>query len=143
MLRVVKTDYAAEIREQLTGYIAQTDENQSYIAKKVGVSKTAISLFLKGTYTGNNDEPAQKVEQYIQMSEARKNIIKEPEICLSVGNTKDILEKSRIAHMNDDILLIHGPAGCGKTTALKYYAEHNNGVIFVEADVTINSPPAP
>jgi len=139
-LRVVKEDYISDVRDQLTRYITLEKAKQSQIAQGTGVSKTAISLFLKGTYTGNNEELAQKIEQYIHMGLARKTIIKEPDICLSVGNTKDILQKAKIAHMNNNILLIHGPAGCGKTTALKYYTKHNNGVIFVEADVTVNSP---
>jgi len=141
MLQLLNTScHIEDARKSLASYIAKENTNQSKVAKEIGVSKTAISLFLKGTYTGNNDELAQKVKQYIHMGAARKAIIKEPEICLTVNNTKNILSRTKIAHMHNDILLIYGASGCGKTTALKYYAQQNNGVIFVEADVTISSP---
>ena len=140
MENTASTNGIAEIRENLSRYVAQGQVSQSQVAREVGVSKTAISLFLKGNYTGNNEELARKIEQYLRMDKARNEVIKEPEICLDVCNTADILSRAKIAHMHKNILLIHGPAGCGKTTALKHYAQQNNGVIFVEADVTINSP---
>jgi len=133
-------DYVTDVRAQLSRYIAHEKTSQSQVAKGLDVSKTTVSLFLKGTYTGNNEELSQKIEQYIRMGTARKAVIKVPEVNPSVTNTRNILRMTKIAHMNKDILLIHGPAGCGKTTALKHYAKSNNGVIIVEADVTIKTP---
>jgi DNA transposition AAA+ family ATPase len=133
-------DYVSGMRKGLAEYISRTKETQSQIAKELGFSKTAVSLFLSETYDGNNLELAKKIEQYIQMGAARQAVARVPEICLSVNNTKTILEKAEIAHVYNDIVLIYGPAGCGKSTALKYYALHHNGAIYVEADVTTNSP---
>lgn len=61
-------------------------------------------------------------------------------ICLTVQNTIDIIQTAQIAHIQNTIALIYGPAGCGKTTALQNYARTNNNVIYVEADVTTNAP---
>lgn len=47
-----------------------------------------------------------------------------------------------MAHASNEILLLYGPAGCGKTTALKHYAENNNGVTYIEADATTGTPRA-
>lgn len=135
-----RMDFVSQAREKLAGYISKAKESQSRVAKELGVSKTVLSLFLSGTYTGNNEELAKKIEQYIRMGTARQTVAKAPEICLSVNNTRSILEKAKIAHLYNDIVLIYGPAGCGKSTALKYYAQHNNGAVYVEADVTTNSP---
>ena len=140
MENVMNTNGITDARESLIRYLANGQTNQSKVAKEVGVSKTAISLFLKGTYTGNNTELAEKINQFLRMVTARKAVIKKPGICLDVGNTNDILMRVKIAHMQNDILLIYGPAGSGKTTALKHYSQQNNGVIYVEADGTIKNP---
>lgn len=133
-------DFISEMRRGLSEYIAEEGESQSQIARELGVSKTCLSQFLNDVYTGNNLELAKKAEQLVRMGTARREAAKAPEICLTVRNTKTILEKVRISHIYNDILLIYGPAGCGKSTALKYYAQQNNGVIYVEADATTNSP---
>ena len=133
-------NYVSDMRKNIVEYISKTNESQSQIAKELGISKTVISLFLSDTYIGNNLELAKKIEQYIKMGAARQAVAKAPEVCLEVNNTRIILEKAKIAHIYNDIVLIYGPAGCGKSTALKYYAGHNNGAFYVEADVTTNSP---
>lgn len=131
--------YVDGIRNKLNKYIAETKKSQSQISKELGVSKTTLSMFLTNSYSGNNQDIAEKVEQYLQMGAVRKELAKEPGICLNLTNTEMILEKTRIAHISNDILLIYGAAGCGKTTALKHYAKNTNGAIYVEADVTTNS----
>ncbi|MCI9193868.1 MAG: AAA family ATPase [Acutalibacter muris] len=133
-------DYVSEMRESLAAYISDAQESQSNVAKELGISKTTLSLFLSGTYTGNNQELAKKAGQYIRMGTARRSVARAPAICRSVGNTKAIQEKAKIAHLYGEIVVIYGPAGCGKSTALRDYQQNNNGTIYVETDVTTNSP---
>lgn len=131
--------YVEEMRQRLASYIESTGASQSRIAKELGVSKATVSLFLSGTYSGNNQELARNVEQLLKMGAARKSTAQAPAVCLSVGNTLEIEQKTKIAHVQGNIVLIYGPAGCGKSTALKHYAATNNGVIYVEADATVNT----
>ncbi len=133
-------DYVSSMRQSLAEYISKTEASQSRVAKELGVSKTTLSFFMNGSYTGNNHEIAKSIEQYIHMGAARQAVAKAPKICLTVRNTVEIEQKARIAHIQNSIVLIYGPAGCGKTTALQHYAHTNNGVIYVEADVTTNTP---
>lgn len=128
-----------EYRQKLSDYIKQNNKNQTKLAKELGVSATTLSLFMSGTYKGNNEEMAKKVEQLLRIGAVRQALAKSPEICTSLSNTEKILEKVQITHATNDIMLLYGAAGCGKTTALKHYAEKTNGVIYVEADVTTNS----
>ena len=81
MTKQVSMDYVSEMRENLASYISSAKESQSKVAKELGVSKTVLSLFLSGTYTGNNQELAKKIAQYIQMGTARRTIAKAPAIC--------------------------------------------------------------
>ena len=127
-------------RQRLTRFMEETGINQSQAARGMDVSKATLSLFLSGTYNGNNQELAQKAAQYVNIQTARQNVAKAPDFCPNVQNTKNILSMVRVIHIYGDILLVYGPAGCGKSTALKHYARNNNGVVYVEANVTTNSP---
>ena len=140
MAEQMSMDYVSEMRGNLASYISNAKESQSKVAKELGVSKTVLSLFLSGTYTGNNQELAKKAAQYIHMGTVRRSVAKAPPICRSVANTKAIQEKVQIAHLNGEIVLIYGPAGCGKSTALRDYQQNTNGVIYIEVDITTNSP---
>lgn len=140
MAEQMSMDYVSEMRGNLASYISNAKESQSKVAKELGVSKTVLSLFLSGTYTGNNQELAKKAAQYIRMGTVRRSVAKAPPICRSVGNTRAIQQKAKIAHLYGEIVVIFGPAGCGKSTALRDYQQNTNGVIYIEADVTTNSP---
>lgn len=138
-IKKTENSYINDLRSKLENDIQMNSKTQSQVAKQLGVSKATLSLFLSGNYTGNNEEMAEKVEQYLALVAFRQSIAKEPAVCLTLSNTEQILEKVHITHATNDILLLYGSAGCGKTTALKYYTEHNNGAVYVEADVTTNS----
>lgn len=131
--------YTLEMRSKLLEYIGESKRSRVQIARELGISQAALSQFLNDNYPGNNEEIALKTERFLTMGNAKKALAKAPEISLAVRNTESILQKTFFAHSTNDILLVYGPAGCGKSTALKHYAATNNGVIYVEADVTTNS----
>ena len=56
MAEQTRADFVSEIRKSLMEYISKAKESQSKVANELGVSKTVLSLFLGGTYTGNNGE---------------------------------------------------------------------------------------
>jgi len=128
------------MRQRLSDYIQQEGKTQSQVAKELTVSTATLSLFLSGNYSGDNDEIAKKVAQFLEIGSARKALVQEPGFCMELSNTRKILQLVQITHVSGDILLLYGAAGCGKTTALKHYSSTTNGVIHVEADVTTNSP---
>ena len=68
------------MRERLAQHIEDTGISQSRIAKELGVSKSTVSLFLGGTYSGNNLELARNVEQLLNMGAARQATAQVPEI---------------------------------------------------------------
>lgn len=133
-------DYIQSMREKLMEYMSKTGISQRRTAKELNVSESTVSLFLNGSYQGNNQELAKSIEQYLSLGAARESLAKRPETCLKVSNLVDIERRARAAHLYGNIVLLYGPAGCGKTTALQHYTRANNGVVYVEADVTINSP---
>lgn len=126
-------------RKLIRQYLDKAGRNQAVVAKQIGISPATFSLFLNDRYTGNNEEVAEAIIQFLTIETKKDSLSKKPEIFTDLRNTKEILNKVYVAQVTGDILLIYGDAGCGKTTALKYYRKNNRNVVYIEADVTNNS----
>lgn len=135
-------DAIENMRTLLKKHITETEITQKQLAKKLDVSDTVLSLFLAGNYTGDNNKVAEKAKQYFKIGSVRSRLTPDPNYSEKLVNTMRITEYLQMAHASNEILLLYGPAGCGKTTALKHYAENNNGVVYIEADATTGTPRA-
>lgn len=131
-----------EMREKLREYMSLSGKTQAAIAKELDYSVTAVSQFLNDKYAGDNTEFAARVSQLLNMGAVRKALAKAPDFCIDLSNTRSMIDKISIAHATNDILLLYGPAGCGKSTACRFYADNHKGTVLIEADATTNSPRA-
>jgi DNA transposition AAA+ family ATPase len=129
----------ADMRSRLHSYIEESKRSRTQIARELSISPATLSLFLAGTYTGNNNEIAKKVERFLTTGATRSKLTRAPNIYTELHNTREILQKVEMVHIEREIAVISGPAGCGKTTALKHYALDNSDVIYIELDVTMSS----
>lgn len=129
-------DIVAVARDELSNYILQTQQTQQQIAREMMLSPTLLSLFLSGTYQGNNEEVAQTIIKYLQFRKTLVQNIEAPKFCEELRNAKQVLFAASYAHYNHDIAIVYGGAGAGKTTALKHYQEENTGVVFVTANAS-------
>lgn len=130
------------MRKLLKQHITETGITQKQLARELDISDTVLSLFLANSYTGDNIKVTEKARQYLHIGEVRKALTPDPAYCENLVNTRRITECLQMAHASNEILLLYGPAGCGKTTALKHYSNSNNGVVYLEADATTGTPRA-
>lgn len=130
------------IQKELASFMEQAGKSQRQVAKETGLSTSVISQFLDGTYNGNNEKVATTISQYLTLSKERLNNVQGTAFYSELYNTKEVLYACRYAHIKNDIALIAGDAGAGKTTALEYYKKHNTGVIMVTANSCTTSATA-
>lgn len=123
------------VRQSLNEYIATTGKTQAEIARSVGVSDSRISQFRKGTYTGDNESLAYSLQQMMNLDTRRQQTVKKPGFVVT-STAKEIMTVARYTHEHTDIGVIYGPAGIGKTIALKQYAQEYPSTVFITADVT-------
>lgn len=135
-----KPNEVEEARIKLLEYIEQNNVKQSQIFKAIGISSTTLSLFINGSYTGDNEEVTNKVKQFLSMQNIKQSLSKAPDFYPELENTEEILQMVRMIHALNEILLVYGPAGCGKTAALKRYTATNSNVVYVQADATAATP---
>ena len=129
------------VRDRLKNFLIKSDKKQSIIARSLGVSETALSQFLSGKYLGNVMNLAEKAEQFLSLEYERLEKPKLPNFAFT-STAREIYSAVKYAHVNNDISMICGEAGRGKTMALEQYTTENKGVVYVQADSTITSSKA-
>jgi len=133
-------DNIEKARSKLIDYIRNTRQSQAVISKRIGLSAATISQFLNGSYTGDNEEIAMKIESFLYLQEMRTTYTKAPDFTDSLKNTRKIINTLDYVYANRCTRVVAGVSGCGKTTALKNYQKIMNGVIYIQADATKWSP---
>ncbi len=131
-----------DTRTELKEFMELSGKSQRQISKETGLSTSVISQFLDGTYTGNNEKVEQTIKQYLTVSKERLNNVQTTVFYEGLYNTKNVLLACNYAHLHNDIALVSGDAGAGKTTALEHYTKNNTGVIMVTADSCTTSATA-
>ena len=131
-----------DARRDLVQFMQDSGKSQRQISKETGLSATRISQFLGGTYMGDTEETAKEIQKYLTVAKARLNTVQTGNFYPELRNTKDVLFACMYAHKHNDVALVCGDAGAGKTTALNYYAKNNAGVIMVTANACTPSATA-
>lgn len=131
-----------QVRQKLIEFMKTTNKTQTKISKETGLSTAVISQFLKGTYAGNNEETANTINKYLTLNMNKVETTGINEFYPELGNTKQVLFSVKYAHQFGEIVMIHGDAGTGKTTALKFYADNNTNETLITANATSRTPKA-
>lgn len=131
-----------DTRTELKEFMELSGKSQRQISKETGLSTSVISQFLEGTYTGNNEKVNQTIKRHLAVSKERLNRVQTTVFYEGLYNTKNVLFACAYAHRHNDIALVSGDAGAGKTTALEHYTKNNTGVIMVTADSCTTSATA-
>lgn len=131
-----------QARQALADFMAESQKSQKQVSKEIGLSTSVISQFLGGTYTGDNNDVARTVKQYLTIGKERLNSVQTEVFFENLFNTQEVIFACNYAHRKNDITLVSGDAGAGKTTALRYYTKNNVGVIMVTANACTTSATA-
>lgn len=123
-------------RELLQTFKESQGLSQSKLATMLGVSSTTISQYLSGVYMGDTDTLDKKVREMIERAKDKANDIKSDFV--ATATAKNIMDVCAMAHAMNDINLVIGEAGLGKTMALKHYAENTEGVVLIETAPTFS-----
>lgn len=131
-----------ETIQKINDYMKQSGKKQKQVAKESGLSPAVVSQFLSGTYSGNNQSVADTLEKYLELVESKRFNLQHVFFNPELANTTGVLFACTYARKYNDIALVCGDAGAGKTTALNYYRDNNIGVVMVTANSCISSASA-
>ena len=139
-LVVVNTDGSIEgEKPALLRLVAQEMRDfalsQVQAAREVGISSATLSQWLQGKYAGNTEAVAEKLVQWLEMREKRKAThasLPAAPAFLHTPTARKILDTLSFAQLTGDIACVYGAAGMGKSTTIRYYAEHHSNAWVVE-----------
>ena len=104
------------------------------LATKLGVSTAAVSTYLHGKYAGNLKQFEAKVSALLDLERSRA---KDKKLAIPFVETKGasrIFQLIAMAHSDEEVAILYGDAGLGKTKAVKEYTENHKGTILIETD---------
>ncbi len=112
-------------------FIAKNGITQAMLARSIGVSAPQVSQYLSDTYKGDVAGLESKLNDFMNNYAVRNDTDS-----LKITLTKNM----RMTHftinetiVSRDLTVIHGEAGCGKTTAVKEFVKQNPTTVFIEA----------
>lgn len=124
----------SELRELIVNHMKKKSLSNADVARAIDKSSTAVNQWLNEKYAGRNDAIEKAVEDFLEIEAEREKAECYKENFVDITNAKKVMAIARRIHRHDEIGVIVGDAGVGKTSSLREYQKRNSGVIFVEAE---------
>ena len=112
-------------------FIAKNGITQAMLARSIGVSAPQVSQYLSDSYKGDIAGLESKLNDFMN-NYAVRNDTDSVKITLT-KNMKMTHFTINETIVSRDLTVIHGEAGCGKTTAVKEFVKQNPTTVFIEA----------
>ena len=134
MATIENSEEVREVIESVNAFLAEhKDISQEKLAKMAGISGGSLSSFLKCQYGGRAERIAQKLAAVLDTEERRTDAVltvREPEI-VETSIMQKIEFGLQYANDRNDIIVIYGAPGIGKTvTVNKWVRSHTNSLFF-------------
>lgn len=121
----------------LKEYMDEQELSQSQVSGQIGRSTATVNQYLQGKYKGDVEAIDKLVVNLIERARSKAQDVAADFV--ETPTAKRILEICGLAHAMNDVYLVIGEAGLGKTVALKRYAQLNANVVMLEVDPTFSA----
>jgi|YNPBryunderm2012_1023409.scaffolds.fasta_scaffold06910_4 hypothetical protein len=127
------------ILQKLRDFLERKDISINKVAKQIGYSAPVISTYLQGKYPGDIEKLEWAVASFLMRQEEIEAMPKELIPFCPITNADIVFQIARTCHLEQEIGVLVGEAGTGKTKAAKEYSKQNPDVIFIEADLSFTT----
>lgn len=127
------------ILQKLRDFLERKDISINKVAKQIGYSAAVISTYLQGKYPGDIEKLEWAVASFLMRQEEIEAMPKELIPFCPITNADIVFQIARTCHLEQEIGVLVGEAGTGKTKAAKEYSKQNPDVIFIEADLSFTT----
>lgn len=125
-----------DLRNKLRAYIDATGKSASAVAKGIGRSPAALSQYLNFSYKGDVAKLEAAIENWLARQAERQERNVRPQVeFLQTSIAKKVFEVAEYCLLENEIGVIYGPAGLGKTFAVKEFNKQNPSTMLIEADL--------
>ena len=112
-------------------------------ARRIGMSDSTVSLWLRGEYSGDNQRVGHLVRRWLD-TERDVSALRAAGLTrhADLAVTEQVERAARHAHANGDCVVVYGAAGAGKTWALHGYCEASAGAWLCTMSPALTTPAA-
>lgn len=136
-------DGHAEIRAEVRQIAADHGLSMKQIAQEAGIPYGTFTPWMGGTYPGDREKIAAKVETWLETSRSRSRTMSvlpsAPDFVMTQA-ADEMFAIMTFAQAAPDFGVIVGGAGIGKTTAIEAYRRQRSNVHIVTAEPCFSSP---
>lgn len=127
------------ILDKLRDFIERKNVSINRLAKQIGYSSSVISTYLAGKYPGDIEKLEWSIASYLMRQDEIEAMPKELIPFCPITNADIVFSVARTCHLEQEIGVVVGEAGTGKTRAIKEYARQNPDVILIDADLSYST----
>jgi len=109
-------------------------------ARGMGVSSATLSLWLRDTYPGDNAMVERHAQRWLTTQADRQTLEFRLDVHVELAVTMELMTDLATIKANNDCVLIYGPAGTGKTHALRHFAESRSHVCVTTMSPAVTTP---
>jgi hypothetical protein len=124
-----------DMREELRAFMIQEDIGYRVCARALGVPHVTLHGWLTQPERQASAEFEQAVGAFLARQRGIMNAPGNDDAFVLTTVAKKVFEVARICHLDREIGVCYGPAGLGKTIAVKEYARAHSDAILIEADL--------
>ncbi|GIV45774.1 MAG: hypothetical protein KatS3mg036_0592 [Ignavibacterium sp.] len=125
--------------QKLRDFVERKDISINRIAKQIGYSASVVSTYLAGKYPGDVQKLEWAIASFLMRQEEIEQMPREMIPFCPITNADMFFQTAKLAHYEQEIGVVIGEAGTGKTKAAKEYARQNPDVILIEADLSYST----
>jgi len=124
--------------KKLKKFLESQDLSQASVARSIGASSSAISQYMRGKHTGDVYALEKKINTYIENyheqvdSKANLEIIQTVDLEMISSTLSEIV-------INQEMGVIYGKAGTGKTAATKKWVQKHPESVLIETDPSLST----
>jgi len=139
MLTEQQDERQKSVLHKLRDFLERKDISINKVAKQIGYSAAVISTYLQGKYPGDVQKLEWAIASFLMRQEEIEAMPKELIPFCPITNADIVFQIARTCHLEQEIGVLVGEAGTGKTKAAKEYSKQNPDVIFIEADLSFTT----
>ena len=121
------------LREQISALIKQGKLTQAKLARETGVNGGALSAWINGKYTGNEETVEEPIKHWMALNERKVQVFVEAPSFIEIPTAKMVFSVLDMARILPTMVTIYGASGVGKTKACQAYQQQNTNVWMITA----------
>lgn len=123
------------LRAALKALMKEEGLSINAVSRALGRSATGLSQWLSEKYQGDNKKLEAQIASFVTLREESRDRTRLGPGFVRISAAARVFEAARVAHLDGQLCVAYGPAGVGKTEAVRRYASDNSGVIVIEANL--------